>query len=343
MNDDAEFKKALLGDPRSINGGSSAPVVISGNMRGGGVITVNNKSFHNLDKVSPKESLLRYFHVEVRGDIIIQGIVSPLRQVVSKYIVDTYDKSLSVYKDTVADVMNKHLSDIAVGEWKSFERKGSCRVIVVKEGIDCEAERAARGKGGEPTKGDDEEYPTETAPDNIEETEVRPRSLEVCICCAARTDFSLSENFVRELKTAILVAVPFSELTLMDLGFLAQNEKIQNRVYAVCHKLVQRHGLDKLLETRKQVAEVKEVMHRNIEAALERGEDLQEVCEKTEELTEDSMRFRKTTVQIRRRHCCAVWRSRIIGGICCLLLVAIVAVIAVFIFHPPKNMGTKKK
>eukprot|EP00466_Bigelowiella_natans_P002076 jgi/Bigna1/142326/aug1.69_g17034 len=275
-------------------------------MRGGGVITVNNKSFHNLDKVSPKESLLRYFHVEVRGDIIIQGgycknantffpesmiQLYDVNICFQNFNVDTYDKSLSVYKDTVADVMNKHLSDIAVGEWKSFERKGSCRVIVVKEGIDCEAERAARGKGGEPTKGDDEEYPTETAPDNIEETEVRPRSLEVCICCAARTDFSLSQNFVRELKTAILVAVPFSELTLMDLGFLAQNEKIQNRVYAVCHKLVQRHGLDKLLETRKQVAEVKEVMHRNIEAALERGEDLQEVCEKTEELTEDSMRL----------------------------------------------------
>jgi len=322
MNDDAEFRKALLDDPRSINGGSSAPVVISGNMRGGGVITVNNKSFHNLDKVSPKESLLRYFHVEVRGDIIIQGIVSPLRQVVSKYIVDKYDKSLSIYKDTVADVMNKHLSDLAVGEWKSFERKGLCRVIVVKEGIDCEAERrAARGteratKGGGVDDDDDVGHLPETAglaDNNIEETEVRPRSLEVCICCAARTDFSLSEKFVRELKTAILVAVPFSDLTLMDLGFLAQNEKIQNRVYAVCHKLVQRHGLDKLLETRKQVAEVKEVMHRNIEAALERGEDLQEVCEKTEELTEDSMRFKKTTVQIRRRHCCAAWKSRIIG------------------------------
>mmetsp|Transcript_7415 Transcript_7415/g.10400 ORF Transcript_7415/g.10400 Transcript_7415/m.10400 type:complete len:340 (-) Transcript_7415:165-1184(-) len=285
------------------------------------IIEVANKSLHaEKDKVPPAKSSLRYFHVEVRGNIVIQGIVSPFRQIVSRHTVDTHDPSINMYKDAVADVVNKHAEQVSDGEHHQFEKKGLCKVTLLKIGVVCEANRLENA-----SLSDAEER-------FGEETEIRPKSLQVLICCAVRHDFCLTERFVNELESTILVIIPFADLNIMQLGLLGQDANTQAQLHSAFHKLVQKYGLDKLQETRRQVAEVKQAMHKNIKAALERGENLQEVCDKTEEMTEESMRFRTTAIEVRRQTCFSRWRARGIALICCVILLAVIVVPLVVYF-----------
>uniref|UniRef100_A0A7S3YU45 Uncharacterized protein n=2 Tax=Lotharella globosa TaxID=91324 RepID=A0A7S3YU45_9EUKA len=146
--------------------------------------------------------------------------------------------------------MNTRIDLIELNDWKHFEKRGICQLPTIKVEVDM----------GTPVMTDSLE----------EETDAKPKSLVVAICVAARPEFSASERFARELRAGVLIAVPFKDLTLMELGLLAQNHQIQARLTRVFEKLVQKYGLDKLQETRRQVAEVKQAMHRNIEAALQR-------------------------------------------------------------------------
>ena len=92
------------------------------------------------------------------------------------------------------------------------------------------------------------------------------------------------------MTTGVTRAIPLARMSATDLSLLRQNTDVQS-LRKVLNALVQRFGLDKITETRRQVAEVKRVMHQNIEAALERGEDLRKSV--GEELAETTLRFKR--------------------------------------------------
>ncbi|GAB5365099.1 hypothetical protein AAMO2058_001027700 [Amorphochlora amoebiformis] len=290
---EVEVRKRLLEGEGSINGegrGYPAPASIR-------------------RRVPAAKSMLRYFHVEVRCNIVIQGIVSPLRQVVAKHMVQETDPDIQRFKDAVSDVINKRTDEIGIGQTRHFEHKTKCNLTAIKIGIDV--------KEDEKSSSNDEIG---------DETEAKPRSMILVVCVASRPQFISSEGFEKDLKKIVQDSAPFSTLSLMELGFLSQNTSTQASLAAGFDVLVQRYGLDRIGETRRQVAEVKSQMQRNIQDVLERGELLEDVAEKSNEMAETAVRFHKTATKIKRRNRCRHWKAWICGIFCCALVVTIVVV-----------------
>mmetsp|Transcript_17421 Transcript_17421/g.31268 ORF Transcript_17421/g.31268 Transcript_17421/m.31268 type:complete len:286 (+) Transcript_17421:5-862(+) len=253
----------------------------------------------------------RYFHVEARGNVVMQGMISPFIQAIGKYSVDESDKSIHLYKDAIADVINHKFDYVQNGSYRVFERKGICKLPTLKVDIN--------NIQPDPTK-------TDKDVDDDMDVNLKPRSITVAICVAARPDFDVTQQFVRELRAGVLIAVPWKELTMMELGFLRQNELVQKRLSAVFAKLVRKHGKDKLEETRKQVQEVKKVMQKNIQAALTRGENLNEVCQQTEQLEHEATRFKRSAVTVNRTQRCKYCRAWCCAAICFIIVAAVIAV-----------------
>ncbi len=277
-------------------------------------------------RVRPRESLLKYFEVHLRGTVNVHGINNaPLRQVVLKHEVDPADASMQRYKDAVFDVADQRLDSMPVGVPKQFEFKGLCRLPAIKVKVNVRA-------------GTD--VPSDGAETGGLYGDASTGEIFLCICCAARPEFSATDFFMRELTTGVTRAIPLARMSATDLSLLRQNTDVQSELRKVLNALVQRFGLDKITETRRQVAEVKRVMHQNIEAALERGEDLSEVREKTEELAETTLRFKKTAVQVKRvqrKRSCRAWCM----GLCCLIVLIVIIAVPI-IFLTDKNKFGKK-
>lgn len=87
---------------------------------------------------------------------------------------------------------------------------------------------------------------------------------------------------------------------------------------------------DSISKMRSQVDEVKDVMTQNIERVLERGERLDDLVDKTEDLEASAAAFQKTATRIRRKYW---WKN---AKMMCILIsvgVVIVIVIAVLIAY----------
>ena len=57
----------------------------------------------------------------------------------------------------------------------------------------------------------------------------------------------------------------------------------------------------KTQQVQKQVDEVKDIMHQNIKKVVERGENIQSIDQKTEELHQSSQQFHKKTVEVKKK------------------------------------------
>jgi len=81
---------------------------------------------------------------------------------------------------------------------------------------------------------------------------------------------------------------------------------------------------DNLDRVRNQVDEIKVVMKDNINRAITRGEDLDELGDKSRQLEEDARVFGSRSQQVRRRFCVSYYRTIFVIAI---IVIAIVALI----------------
>merc|ERR1719203_2182818 len=75
----------------------------------------------------------------------------------------------------------------------------------------------------------------------------------------------------------------FTDQTISDARFKASFDKYQNPEEA-----------DNVMRIQKNLDDVKDVMHRNIEEVLERGENLDQLMVKSEDLSTTSYKFYRT-------------------------------------------------
>lgn len=86
-------------------------------------------------------------------------------------------------------------------------------------------------------------------------------------------------------------------------------------------------GLESVRKVQKEVEDVKGVMTKNIEKVLERGERLDILIEKTDNLEESSQSFKRSTVQLRRKFWWQNARNCIILIFVVFLLLGVIALI----------------
>ncbi|XP_005092540.1 vesicle-associated membrane protein 7 [Aplysia californica] len=80
----------------------------------------------------------------------------------------------------------------------------------------------------------------------------------------------------------------------------------------------------------KQVEEVKGVMSQNIERVLERGDRLEDLMDKTEELEAGAATFQRTSRKIQRRY---FWKNKKMTIIlACILLVVVLVIVLIILF-----------
>ncbi|XP_064604659.1 vesicle-associated membrane protein 7-like [Liolophura sinensis] len=100
-------------------------------------------------------------------------------------------------------------------------------------------------------------------------------------------------------------------------------------------------GGDHISALRSQVDEVKDVMTQNIDKVLERGERLDDLMDKTEELEANSATFQRTAKRIRRKYW---WKNtKMMLILVCVVLVVIVVLVIVILYSThvlPPNSDT---
>jgi hypothetical protein len=91
--------------------------------------------------------------------------------------------------------------------------------------------------------------------------------------------------------------------------------------------LIAKYGTDKLANTQAKVEEVKLAMQDNISTALERGEKLDALEDKAEDLEHHSTQFKKGSTRVHRMMRCRNYKATCV--ICTLVLVVIAIIIII--------------
>jgi len=86
------------------------------------------------------------------------------------------------------------------------------------------------------------------------------------------------------------------------------------------------HEHDKIAKVQHQLREVKEIMVKNIDAVLERGEKIEILVEKTEVMEQHAFKFNRSAVKLRKKMCWQDWKLKIL--IVVVLLVVFYALLA---------------
>jgi len=104
-----------------------------------------------------------------------------------------------------------------------------------------------------------------------------------------------------------------------------------------------RRGNDNMAMLQSQVDEVRGVMTQNIEKVLQRGENLEDLMDKTTDLEIHSMAFKKTARQVHRKMWWKNTKMMCILGIVVVTVIAIIILIILFStgILPPDNGGNK--
>jgi vesicle-associated membrane protein 72 len=97
-------------------------------------------------------------------------------------------------------------------------------------------------------------------------------------------------------------------------------------------------GNAKIAQLKQEVASISNIMHSNIEKGLKRGEDLNDIMARTDELQESSVIFNRRGTQLRRKLWLQGIRLYIILGC---ISVTLLAVFAVIIFVIVTNVHIK--
>jgi len=112
---------------------------------------------------------------------------------------------------------------------------------------------------------------------------------------------------------------------------------------AVLTRLMAKHAAplrdDKIGQINDQLKEVKTVMSRNIEMVLERGEKIEILVTKTEQMEAHAFRFNKKATTLRRKFCCANYKW---GFVLLIVLLGIIYMILAFSCGGPKIPKCRK-
>uniref|UniRef100_A0A914X044 Vesicle-associated membrane protein 7 n=1 Tax=Plectus sambesii TaxID=2011161 RepID=A0A914X044_9BILA len=87
------------------------------------------------------------------------------------------------------------------------------------------------------------------------------------------------------------------------------------------------NSASRVAQLKGQVDEVKQIMTRNVERVLERGERLDQLQDRSEDLNSASQQFRTTAHRVRRRMCCENLKWTIISGI----IVSVIVIVLILL------------
>ena len=86
-------------------------------------------------------------------------------------------------------------------------------------------------------------------------------------------------------------------------------------------------NFEKYQAVNKQVEEIKIIMHDNIEQAINRGIQLEDMQIKAEELNEQAVRFEGNSRSLKRLYCCKKYKA--VGIVCGIMLILIGLIVLV--------------
>jgi hypothetical protein len=84
-----------------------------------------------------------------------------------------------------------------------------------------------------------------------------------------------------------------------------------------------------------KINSVKEQMVDNIEEALNRKENIDDIIESTETLESTSLKFNNSTIKLRKEQCWSMWRCRIY-----IIIILLLAIFLVILFSCKFNLKT---
>ncbi|XP_076453479.1 vesicle-associated membrane protein 7-like [Babylonia areolata] len=149
----------------------------------------------------------------------------------------------------------------------------------------------------------------------------------IVFVCVTESGISKQQpySFLAEIKRR-LQSGPLA-MRAMTAG-TGELDKDFNFVLAQQMKNFSKAGNDNVSRLQSQVDEVKGVMTQNIEMVLERGERLEDLMDKTDDLSASAMTFQKTARRIRKKYW---WQNKkmtlIICGISLLVIIVIIIIV----------------
>jgi len=158
--------------------------------------------------------------------------------------------------------------------------------------------------------------------------------------CAANIDFGKAKphEFIQSIMDQ------FVNSTLMSRSKYAVENELNRDFSQVLSSQMERYSIpdknDKVNRMKSQVDEVKVIMSKNIENILERGDNLQNLEDKTEILSEQSRTFQATTKKVKRK---TWWENMkmkivlIVGGSVALLVLILVILFSTGVLPVKKN------
>ncbi|KAK3090721.1 hypothetical protein FSP39_014088 [Pinctada imbricata] len=151
--------------------------------------------------------------------------------------------------------------------------------------------------------------------------------------CAANPDFAKRQAyaFLAEIKRK------FQSGTLAMQAVSAGPHEMDSEFSFVFSQNMEKFSKpgagDNVSALRSQVDEVKDVMTQNIERVLERGERLENLIDKTEELESSAATFQKTAKRIQRKYWWSNLKMKIILGVVVFVILVIVVVLILYGAH----------
>nr|XP_012996612.2 vesicle-associated membrane protein 7 isoform X2 [Cavia porcellus] len=120
--------------------------------------------------------------------------------------------------------------------------------------------------------------------------------------CITDDDFERSRafNFLNEVKKRFQTTYGSRAQTALPY---AMNSEFSSVLAAQLKHHSENKGLDKVMETQAQVDELKGIMVRNIDLVAQRGERLELLIDKTENLVDSSVTFKTTSRNLARAMC----------------------------------------
>ncbi|XP_054107569.1 vesicle-associated membrane protein 7 isoform X3 [Callithrix jacchus] len=120
--------------------------------------------------------------------------------------------------------------------------------------------------------------------------------------CITDDDFERSRafNFLNEIKKRFQTTYGSRAQTALPY---AMNSEFSSVLAAQLKHHSENKGLDKVMETQAQVDELKGIMVRNIDLVAQRGERLELLIDKTENLVDSSVTFKTTSRNLARAMC----------------------------------------
>ncbi|XP_017729060.1 PREDICTED: vesicle-associated membrane protein 7 [Rhinopithecus bieti] len=144
--------------------------------------------------------------------------------------------------------------------------------------------------------------------------------------CITDDDFERSRafNFLNEIKKRFQTTYGSRAQTALPY---AMNSEFSSVLAAQLKHHSENKGLDKVMETQAQVDELKGIMVRNIDLVAQRGERLELLIDKTENLVDSSVTFKTTSRNLARAMCMKNLKLTII--------IIIVSIVFIYIIVSP--------